>query len=85
MLTIGANLHPLMSRMHKIERDRMTKQVTFDKRSVVPLEEHDFDRWLTCTADEAREMLLLPSMSMIDAGPATDDGAPEAEEEVTEA
>ena len=85
MLTINANLHPLMSRMHKLERDRVTKQLNFDKRSLVLLEEHDFDRWLTCTVEEAREMLLLPAMSVIDAGPAADDGAPEKEEEATEA
>lgn len=80
MLTINANLHPLMSRMHKIERDRATKQLVFDKRSVVPLEAHDFDRWLTCTVDEAGEMLLLPSVEVIDAGPAFDSETPEAEE-----
>jgi len=80
MLTINANLHPLMSRMHKIEIDRMTKQVIFDKRSVVPIEEHDFDRWLTCTVEEARDMLLLPSVDVIDAGPAPST-APAASEE----
>ena len=42
----------------------------FDGRSVVPLEEHDFDRCLTCTVEEAREMPRLPTMSVIDAGPA---------------
>jgi putative SOS response-associated peptidase YedK len=85
MLTINANLHPLMSRMHKLERDRVTKQLIFDKRSLVLLEEHDFDRWLTCTVKEAREMLQLPAMNAIDAGPAADDGAPEMEEATAEA
>lgn len=37
-------LRPLMSRMHKLKRDRATKQLIFDKRSLVLLEEHDFDR-----------------------------------------
>lgn len=85
MLTINANLHPLMSRMHKIEIDRATGLEIFDKRSVVPLEEHDFDRWLTCTVEDARDMLMLPSVSVIDAGPAVDDAAPAAEEEPAEA
>lgn len=85
MLTINANLHPLMSRMHKIEIDRKTGQVIFDKRSVVPLEEHNFDRWLTCTVDEARQMLELPSADLMAAGPAGEGGAPEAEEETAEA
>lgn len=58
----------------------LTKQLILDKRSVVPLEAHDFDRWLTCTVDEAREMLLLPSMNVLNAGPASDGRGPDAEE-----
>ena len=85
MLTINTNLHPLMSRMHKIERDPMTKQLILGKRSVVPLAAHDFDRWVTCTMDEARKMLLLPSVDVIDAGPAAAGVAPQAEDEATEA
>lgn len=87
MLTLNANLHPIMSRMHKPEIDKATKKPleVQDKRSIVAIEEHDFDRWLTCTVEEARDMLMLPAMSVIDAGPAADDAAPEAEEEPTEA
>lgn len=74
MLTLNANLHPLMSRMHKIEVDPKTKLPLpiQDKRSLAPLEAHDFDRWLTCTVDEARAMLELPSVHLFDAGPAVD-------------
>jgi putative SOS response-associated peptidase YedK len=69
----------------KLERDRVAKQLIFDKRSLVLLEEHDFDRWLTCTVEKAREMLLLTAMSAIDAGLAADGGAREEEEEAAEA
>lgn len=79
MLTMNANLHPLMSRMHRPEIDRKTGQPIFDKRSVVLLEPHDFDRWLTCTTEEAREMILLASVDLFDAGPAEDGEPAEAE------
>jgi len=86
MLTVNANLHPLMSRMHKIEVDKKTKVPLpiQDKRSVVAIEEHDIDRWLTCTPEEAREMVGLIPVQFIDAGPAALDlevveRAPEAE------
>ncbi|SEK07269.1 hypothetical protein SAMN05444746_107295 [Variovorax sp. OK212] len=42
-----------------------------DKRLVIPLEVHDFDRWLTCTTEEARTMLKLALVELFDAGPAT--------------
>ena len=72
MLTINANLHPIMSRMHKLEVDKVTKQPlpVQDKRSVVAIEEHDLDRWLTCTVDEALGMLQLIPVHLIDARPA---------------
>jgi N4-gp56 family major capsid protein len=71
MLTLNANLHPLMSRMHKLEFDSKTKMPLpiQDKRSLVPLEAHDFDRWLTCIVEEARSMLELPSVDLFDAAP----------------
>jgi len=28
---------------------------------------HDFDHWLTCTVEEARTMLELPSIELFDA------------------
>lgn len=78
MLTLNANLHPIMSRMHKPEIDKTTKKPleVQDKRSVVAIEEHDFDRWLTCTPEEAREMVeLIPADRMI-AAPAPVDVKP---------
>jgi putative SOS response-associated peptidase YedK len=75
MLTLNANAHPLMSRMHKPEVDPKTRIPLpldqQDKRSVIPLEPHDFDRWLTCTVEEAKEMLKVPLVELFDAGPVT--------------
>lgn len=81
MLTINANLHPIMSRMHKPEIDRTTKKPleVQDKRSVVAIEEYDFDRWLTCTPEEAREMVQLIPVDLIDAGPAAAEELREAQ------
>lgn len=75
MLTINANLHPIMARMHKPEVDKKTKKPleVQDKRSVVAIEEHDFDRWLTCTVEEAREMVQLIPVDRMVAGPAPAD------------
>ncbi|WP_454909271.1 hypothetical protein [Variovorax gossypii] len=42
-----------------------------DKRSVIALEVHDFDRWLTCTVEEAQTMLKVAPVELFDAGPAT--------------
>ena len=51
MLTMHANSHPLMGRMHKPDVDRITKvPLPFeqqDKRSVIPIEQGDVDQWLT--------------------------------------
>jgi putative SOS response-associated peptidase YedK len=40
-----------------------------DKRSLIPLEPHDFDRWLTCTVEEAKEMLKVPAVELFAAHP----------------
>jgi putative SOS response-associated peptidase YedK len=71
MITINANLHPIMARMHKPEVDKTTKRPLEmqDKRSVVAIEEHDIDRWLTCSPQEAREMVELIPVHLIDAAP----------------
>lgn len=73
MLTMNADGHPLMGRMHKSEVDKVTKLPLpadqQDKRTVIPLEAHDFDRWLTCTVEEARAMLKVPPVELFDAGP----------------
>jgi putative SOS response-associated peptidase YedK len=62
-----------MGRMHKPEVDKVTKLPLpadqQDKRTVIPLAAHDFDRWLTCTIEEARSMLKVPAVELFDAGP----------------
>ena len=73
MLTMNADGHPLMGRMHKPEVDPKSKLplpiAQQDKRTVIPLEAHDFDRWLTCTVDEARAMLSVPPVELFRAAP----------------
>ncbi|RRH80822.1 DUF159 family protein [Variovorax beijingensis] len=67
MLMLNADGHPLMGRMHKPDPKLPADQQ--DKRSVIPLEAHDFDRWLTCTVEEAKAMLKVPPVELFDAGP----------------
>ena len=58
MLTMHANSHPLMGRMHKPDVDRITKvPLPFeqqDKRSVIPIEQGDVDQWLTGSMRDAK-------------------------------
>jgi putative SOS response-associated peptidase YedK len=67
MLTINADEHQLMSRMHKpdpkLPRDQQ------DKRSVVSIERANVDIWLRGTIDEATELIESPSMEVILAKP----------------
>jgi putative SOS response-associated peptidase YedK len=73
MLTLHANSHPLMSRMHRPDLDPETKQpLPFeqqDKRSVIPIEQADVDQWLAGTVQEAQELLRLAPVDVFDAGP----------------
>ncbi len=64
MLTINADAHPLMSRMHKPNPKLPVDQQ--DKRSVIPIEPSDYDQWLAGTVQEASAMLQLPSIDGID-------------------
>ena len=36
---------------------------------MIPLDAHDFGRWLTCTVEEAKEMLKVLPVGLFDAGP----------------
>lgn len=68
MLTINADDHPLMSRMHKPDpTERPDKQ---DKRSVVAIDHCDLEQWMHGSTEEAAELLVPPAMELIDAGPA---------------
>jgi putative SOS response-associated peptidase YedK len=77
MLTINADAHPLMGRMHKPEVDPKTKQKLplelQDKRSVIPIEAADFDQWLEGTFEQAQLLLKLAPAELFDAGPAPPD------------
>lgn len=73
MLTLHANSHPLMKRMHKPDIDPATKMpLPFDqqdKRSVIAIEHADVDQWLAGTVQEAQELLRLSPVEVFDAGP----------------
>ena len=74
MLTLNADAHPLMSRMHK--PDPKLAPDKQDKRSVIPLEVHEFDIWLAGTVEEAKTLLKLASVEVFDAGPASSASTP---------
>ena len=67
MLTLNADDHPLMRRMHK--PDPKLKPDQQDKRSVVPIELADMSTWLAGTVDEASKLLLLAPVAIFAAGP----------------
>ena len=73
MLTLQANGHPLMGRMHKPEVDPATRQPLppdlQDKRSVIPIERGDVGQWLAGTVAEAQALLRVPQMDLFDAAP----------------
>ena len=68
MLTLNADDHPLMRRMHKPEPKLGPDQQ--DKRSVVPIELADLDTWLVGTGEEASKLVRLAPVSVFEAGPA---------------
>ena len=71
MLTINADGHPLMGRMHKNELDPETKEPLpleqQDKRSVIPIDPADYDQWLAGTQNEAQALLQLAPVEVFDA------------------
>jgi putative SOS response-associated peptidase YedK len=68
MLTINADTHPLMSRMHKPDPKLPPDQQ--DKRSVIAIEAEDAGQWLEGTVVEAKALLRPPPMELILASPA---------------
>ncbi len=68
MLTLNADAHALMSRMHKPDPNLAADKQ--DKRSVVSIEFDDVDQWLHGTLDEARQLVRLPAVEAFDAEPA---------------
>lgn len=57
-----------MSRVRKPEPKLGPEQQ--DKRSVVPIEMADVDRWLVGTVDDATTLVRLPPVEAFAAGPA---------------
>ena len=68
MLTLNADAHPLMSRMHKPDPRLAPDQQ--DKRSVVPIEMVDVNAWLFGTQLEAAQLIRLAPAEVFAAGPA---------------
>ncbi len=67
MLTVNADAHPLMSRMHKPDPKLPPGQQ--DKRSVVAIEQVNADQWLLGSTDEIKPLLHAPAMEFIEGGP----------------
>jgi putative SOS response-associated peptidase YedK len=67
MLTLNADAHPLMRRMHK--PDPKLPPEAQDKRSVVPVALQDVDRWLHGTVEDARALIQLAGEELFEAGP----------------
>ncbi len=77
MLTLNADAHPLMRRMHK--PDPTLGPDAQDKRSVIAIELEDVDAWLHGNLQEAGQLLRLPALERFDpsSGPAgLEDEAP---------
>ncbi len=64
MLTLNADAHPLMRRMHK--PDPKLGPGEQDKRSVIAIELDEVDAWLEGTVAEASRLLKLPAMDLFD-------------------
>ena len=67
MLTMNADVHPLIRRMHKPDpKFGPTEQ---DKRSVVVIEPGDFDTWLTGSLEQATALIRLAPVDVFSAEP----------------
>jgi putative SOS response-associated peptidase YedK len=67
MLTLNADSHPLMNRMHRPDPKRPPNMQ--DKRSVIPIDVAEVDAWLFGTLSEASALLRLPDLSTMLASP----------------
>ncbi len=65
MLTVNADDHPIMSRMHKPDPKLPPDQQ--DKRSVVAIGQGDVERWLQGSQDDVAELLAPPAADLIEA------------------
>ena len=69
MVTLNADSHPLMSRMHRPDLKRPLNLQ--DKRSVVPIALADVDAWLTASTQDAAALVRLAPAVDFEGGPAT--------------
>lgn len=67
MLTINADDHPLMSRIHKPDPRLAADQQ--DKRSVVAIEQADVATWLFGAMDAAADLVRPPPVEVFDGAP----------------
>jgi putative SOS response-associated peptidase YedK len=67
LLTLNADDHPIMRRMHRPDLSRPEHMQ--DKRSVVAIELEDVDTWLYGTQEEAQTLLKSPAQEALDALP----------------
>lgn len=63
MLTVNADDHPIISRMHKPDPKLPSDQQ--DKRSVVSIELGDVDQWLAGTLADAQALLRAPADELL--------------------
>jgi putative SOS response-associated peptidase YedK len=68
MLTMNADDHPIMRRMHK--PDPKLAPDKQDKRSVVALETKDIEMWLNGSVEEASSLIRLSDPAIFNAAPA---------------
>lgn len=66
MLTMNADAHPLMRRMHKPDPKLGTHEQ--DKRSVVVIEATDFDAWLCGSIEDGKALIRLAPVEAFVAG-----------------
>ena len=67
MLTLNADQHPLMNRMHRPDPKRPPEMQ--DKRSVVPIEPEDINTWLFGTVEQAQALIRLQPAEAFNAAP----------------
>lgn len=68
LLTINADAHPLIKRMHRPDPKRPPEMQ--DKRAVVPIELKDVDAWLFAPLDQAAQLVRLAADDAFSGEPA---------------
>lgn len=74
MLTFNVNSHPLLTRLHKPEVDKVTKKPLplelQDKRAEAHIARADIEAWLHGDEETARRLLVAPATAFYDQGDA---------------